>query len=179
MKEIKAKLIFQGQYIQLLMRGKWEFIRRHNCSGIVIIIAVTDDQKILFVEQHRPPLNKSTIELPAGLAGDESKHKGENLVKAAKRELLEETGYSAKRVVPLMSGPVSGGSSADIVSLMRAFGLQKKNKGGGDGTEFIKVHEVPLAKVDAWLRRMEQKGFLIEPKIYAGLYFVNKYNENS
>ena len=64
---------------------------------MVAIIAVTDEDKLLLVEQHRPPVNQTVLELPAGLVGDLSDHPMEDLEQAAQRELLEETGYRAKR----------------------------------------------------------------------------------
>ena len=76
-----------------------------------------------------------------------------------------------------MDGPVSSGCTADIVSIMRATQIRKVGKGGGDETESIRVHKVPLAKVDRWLTRKQQKGVLVDPKIYAGLYWLKKYNK--
>ena len=52
---------------------------------------------MLLVEQHRPPVNQTVLELPAGLVGDLSNQPLENLEQAAKRELLEETGYHAAK----------------------------------------------------------------------------------
>jgi len=99
------------------------------------------------------------------------------LIKAAKRELLEETGYQAKRMIKLIDGPVSGGSSSDIITIVQASDIKKVAKGGGDEYESIHIHEVPLHKTDQWLIHMRKKGCLIEPKIYAGLYFLKNYNK--
>ena len=92
---------------------------------------------------------------------------------------MEETGYKATRFLPLLHGPVSAGLTSDMVDMVLATGLTKVGKAAGDGTECIKLHEIPLTQVDLWLTRMKQKGCLIEPKIYAGLYFLSKYNKNS
>jgi ADP-ribose pyrophosphatase len=173
----KAKIIHRGKFITYLKKGRYEYIERQNCSGIIIIVAVNDEGKLIFVEQFRPPVNSQTIEFPAGLVGDDEK-KGESYKTAAKRELLEETGYKAKKVVKLMSGPVSGGSASDLITMVQAIDIKKVASGGGDDTEDIIIHEVPLIEVLSWLKSMEKKGCLVEPKIYAGLFFLNTYNKN-
>ncbi len=173
----KSHVIYEGRFLRFIKKDNWEFIERNNCSAIVIIIAMTNENKVLFVEQFRPPVGKQVIEFPAGLINDEFASEQESIIEGAKRELLEETGYAAKRLKKLISGPVSGGSSTDIVTMIMAFDLQKKGQGGGVSDEGIIVHEVSLSKVDRWLKSMERKGRLIEPKVYSGLYFLHKYNE--
>src|SRR3989338_9769557 len=137
---------------------------------------MTADKRVVFVEQFRPPVKKRVVEFPAGLINDLKHISRETLLNGARRELLEETGYRAKRIKKLMTGPVSGGSSSDLVTVVLAADLKKVSEGGGDELEDIIVHEVVLSKVDAWLSQMKRKGKLVEPKIYAGLYFLNKYN---
>jgi len=178
-KRARKVTIGEGNFIRFVRKGEWEYAERNNCSGIVIIIAMTDKDNVLFVEQYRPPVGKKVIEFPAGLMNDFQVKKRESLSASAKRELFEETGYKAKKIVTLLKGPVSSGASSDIVTIVRAFDLQKAGKGGGDHLESIIVHEVALKKVDAWLKKMERKGLLIEPKIYTGLYFLKNYNGNS
>ncbi len=158
----------------MIREGRWEYVERNNCRGIVIILAMTDDDKIILVEQYRQPVHKKVIEFPAGLINDDPKHKNESLITAAKRELLEETGYKAQRIVKLLTGPVSSGFSADLVTLVRAYGLTKISDGGGDHTEAIRVHEVPLRDAEQWIKKMSIRGYLIEPKVYTGLFFLAK-----
>ncbi len=173
-KKPRPVVLAEGDFLRLVREGKWEYIERNNCRGIVIILAMTDDEKIILVEQYRQPVHKMVIEFPAGLICDDPKHKNESIVTAAKRELLEETGYKAQKIVRLLTGPVSSGSSADLVTMMRAYGLTKMSAGGGDHTEAIRVHEVPLRQVEQWLKRMSRRGYLIEPKVYTGLFFLTK-----
>ena len=178
-KNTKHRVIHEGRFLKFLKAGDWEYVRRHNCTGIVIIVPVTDDGCLLFVEQYRPPVRKNVIEFPAGLVNDRGDTKKESVLTAAKRELLEETGYKASQIKRILKGPVSGGSSADLVEMFVASGLKKVHDGGGDEFEHIQVHKVRIKFAQTWLLKMQNKGRLIEPKIYAGLYFVNSYNNKS
>lgn len=165
-------MLGQGKFMRLVREGNWEFMERRGCDGVVIILPMTDDGRVIFVEQYRAPVGKYVIEFPAGLISDRKGLKGESIAQAAKRELLEETGYSAKRITKVLVGPASGGSSADIITMVRAHGLKKIGEGGGDHSELIRVHTVALSRVLPWLKKMERKDRLIEPKIYAGLFFL-------
>jgi len=60
------------------------------------------------------------------------------------------------------------------VTLFRAWGLSRAGKGGGVDHEDIVVHEIPLAEVTAWLEAKAKTGVLIDPKVYAGLFFVTQ-----
>ena len=173
-KKSRRTILHEGDFLRMVREGDWEYIERTNCRGIVIILAMTDDQKIILVEQYRQPVHKNVIEFPAGLICDDQKHANESLTTAAKRELLEETGYKARKIVKLLTGPVSSGSSADLVTLFRAYGLTKISAGGGDHTEAIRVHEVPLRQAEQWLQKMSRRSYLIEPKVYTGLFFLTK-----
>lgn len=175
-KDKQKKILAGGSYLRMVEKNGWEFFERVNCNGLVVIVAITPAGNIIFTEQLRVPQGRNVIEFPAGLANDLKPAQNESLQTAAKRELLEETGYVAKRWVKLTQGPTSSGSSTEVITLFLARGLQKVGAGGGDHTESIIVHEVPLAKVDGWLAQKQRTGRLIDPKIYAGLYFLQKYN---
>ena len=101
------------------------------------------------------------------------------MLDAARRELLEETGYEAQHVVELAAGPTSAGLSAERVTIVHATGLRKRSAGGGTAAEAIRVHEVPLAEVDRWLAQRVAQGVLIDVKIYVGLYLVSKARDRS
>jgi len=164
--------LHKGKHLNLVRRGNWEFAQRSNISGIVGIVAVTDDGKLILVEQYRPPVDKRVIELPAGIAGDLEEAKGESLADAARRELIEETGYAAVEMKQIAHGPMSAGLSDEIITMFLATGLTKQTDGGGDASEDIVVHLVPLDDIDAWLASQEQQGKLIDVKIFSGLRFV-------
>jgi ADP-ribose pyrophosphatase len=166
--------LYEGKYKRLVRQGNWEFTERVNCSGVVVVLALTKDKKVLLIEQRRIPVGKNVIEFPAGLVNDDSNSKNETLEDAARRELLEETGYEAKTIRFCIQGPASQASSADILTIFTARGLRKISPALGDGTESITVHEVPLRQADRWLKNKEKQGCLVDPKIYAGLYLLKK-----
>ncbi len=168
----KPVVIKEGKFMRLIREGGWEYVQRSNCTGIVVVAAMTSDQKVVLLKQYRPPVKKFCIELVAGLVNDQGKKIKESMATAAKRELFEEAGYRAKTMTKILTGPVSPGSSADCMTLFMAEGLTKKGDGGGDHTEDIEVCEIALDRVDTWLGEMERKGCLVDPKVYTGLYFL-------
>ena len=165
------EILFEGRYLRLIKKGRWEYVERTKVSGIVAILAVTEKRELILVEQFRLPVNRRVIEIPAGLAGDIAGEEDEALAEAAKRELVEETGYEAQVMEYLTDGPPSAGLSTEVVTFFRARGLRKISDGGGDGSENIKVHLVPLAELKRWIATKRQEGCLVDYKIYAALYF--------
>ncbi len=169
---VGKQTILEGKFIKVVSDNGWEYVARNNCDGVVVIAASTMDGKILFTEQYRKPVGCLVIELPAGLVGDTRDFKGEVIAAAAKRELLEETGYAADRIMPLIKGPASAGLSSEIITFVKAEGLKKMSEGGGDDSEDIKVHEIELSKAHDWLQLKQKEGLLVDPKVYAGLFFL-------
>ena len=163
-----------GKFLALIQEGHWEYVNRVNATGAALILAVTAEQKILLVEQYRIPVHARTIELPAGIIGDEPGRTNESQAEAARRELLEETGYAAERVERLTSGPGCSGLTSERATMFRASGLSRAGKGGGVAHEDIVVHEIPLGEVVAWLETKASTGVLIDPKVYAGLFFATQ-----
>jgi ADP-ribose pyrophosphatase len=166
----KPELLCEGHYIDLMVRDTWEYTARKNITGIVGIVPLTDDGKIVLCEQYRPPVNKNVIELPAGLVGDEG-DKDESLATAAERELLEETGYEAGEMKFLFEGATSPGVTDEILTIFMATNLKKTGDGGGVGSEDITVHEVPIDGLVEWLDEQKAAGKLVDMKIYSVLHF--------
>jgi ADP-ribose pyrophosphatase len=164
--------LYEGRWLSLRKRGRWEYAERTNPAGAVIIIAITADNKLLFVEQYRVPLQQRTIEMPAGLVGDIAGQADESALLAAQRELEEETGYRCGRVEFIHRGPSSSGMSTEMIAFVRAYDLEKVGAGGGDASENIVVHEVPRHNAGAWLFARANEGYSIDPKLFAGLWFI-------
>jgi ADP-ribose pyrophosphatase len=164
--------LYSGKWLTLKKRGRWEYAERNNPGGAVIILAVTPDDKVVFVEQYRVSILANTIEMPAGLVGDIAGAEDEDVLIAAKRELEEETGYSCGRIEFVHDGPSSAGMSTEMIAFARAWDLVRVGKGGGDETENIIVHEVPRAEAGKWLFDRAKEGFSIDAKLFAGLWFI-------
>ncbi len=169
---MKKEVLASGKYLSLVTLDGYEMVERINCTGVVVILPITDDGRIIFVEQFRPPIQKKSIELPAGLVSDMDSSKGESMVAAAQRELEEETGYRAAVLEEIGVWPTTSGMSSETVTVFRARGLSRIGDGGGDESENITVHSVPLREVKGWLKNKSDAGYAIDPKIYAGLYWV-------
>jgi ADP-ribose pyrophosphatase len=158
----------------MLKRGRWEFAQRTRASAVVGIVATTSEEELILVEQFRVPLNTNVIELPAGLVGDEVGAENEDLLCAAKRELDEETGYSGGVWSFLSRGPSSSGLTDELISLVEARGVVKRGPGGGVAGENITIHVVKIADLPSWLRTRESSGQLVDPKVYAALWFATQ-----
>jgi ADP-ribose pyrophosphatase len=167
-----VQTLYGGRWLSLRQRGRWEYVERTNPAGAVIIVAVTPDDRVLFVEQYRVPIRQFTIEMPAGLVGDLAGEEDEGALLAAQRELEEETGWRCARVAFIHAGPSSSGMSTEQVTFVRALDLVKVGPGGGDETENIVVHEIPRAEAGAWLFARAADGYSIDPKLFAGLWFL-------
>ena len=170
--------VYEGKWLRMKMCGHWEYAERTNEGGLaVIIIAVTPANDLLFVEQFRVPINANAIEMPAGLVGDV--HSDESLELAAERELLEETGWQAGNIEILMIGPTSSGMSNERVAFARATNLTRINAGGGDASESIIVHEVPVADAPRWLTQKMAEGYAVDAKLWAGLWLLERNPDGS
>ncbi len=169
MSDDSTETLYSGRYLSLKRTGGWEFAaRRHPL--VVVLIAWTRDAELLLVEQFRPPIDCRAIELPAGLVGDREGEEGEDPLIAAGRELEEETGYRAGKLVPVMTCPTSAGMSNEQVLFVRALDLEQTGPGGGDASEDITVHHIAARSVDSWLNHQAAQGRAIDPKIHTGLY---------
>ncbi len=170
------EILHEGKYRRFVRKDGWEFVERLQPGGIVVIIAVTDDDKVVLIEQPRIPIGKRIIEFPAGLVNDHASNRHESMEETARRELIEETGYRAKTMTRITEGPASSATTSDILTVFFAQGLTKEGPGGGDETEEITVHEVPLGRVHEWLAEQRNAGRMVDLKIYAGLYYLKHQN---
>lgn len=145
-KTLTTEKIFAGRVIRLQVEevelpngqlSKREIVKH---PGAVAILALTDNGKIVMVEQYRKALEKTIIEIPAGkLEGDEDP------LQCAKRELEEETGYGCEEMTWLLSFYTSPGFADEIVHLYVAKGLHLiENAASLDEDEFVNLKEVTV-----------------------------------
>lgn len=149
-KTTKTESIFQGKVISLQVddvllpdgnEAKRELIKH---PGAVCVIAITDEKKIILVEQYRKALERPLVEVPAGKleAGEEPSY-------CAERELEEETGYRPGSITHIQSFYTSPGFADELVHVFLAEGL-KKVEGGlvADEDEFVELMEVTLSEAE-------------------------------
>ncbi len=182
MRVLDKKTLWEGKFLKSVLihyqdrsggAGRiWEAVERVGCDGVVAIVPFTADEMVILIRQFRPPVNGYVIELPAGLCDP-----GEKLESAARRELLEETGYSAEKLTFLTEGPLSSGLSSEMLSAFVATGLIHVGVGERDETEDIEVLIVPLAGVVSELALRQKAGDLIDMKIYGLIELAKRSRE--
>lgn len=170
-KTIQSNEIYDGKIIKLLVddvelpngkTAKREIVKH---PGAVAIIPITDDNKILFVEQYRKPLERSLIEIPAGKL-----EPGEKPETTAIRELEEETGFTTSKesLKFVDSFYTSPGFADEIIHIYLTNDLQKLDVTVlGDEDEFVELLELSL---DEALEYMKTQKINDAKTNYAVLY---------
>ena len=157
-----VETVWSGRFLEVKKDGRGEYVSRTRGISAAVILAI-DREDVILVEQYRVPLGARCLELPAGLVGDEEQ--GEEAGKAAIRELEEETGYRAERIVDLGRFHSSPGMSSEGFTLLRAEGLERTGEGGGVAGEDIIVHRVKLGELPAFVERKRSEGVAIDVKL--------------
>ena len=164
------KLAWTGKYLAVVVDGRWEYVKRTRDISAAVILATTDAGEVVLIEQHRVPLGRRCIELPAGLVGDDLP--GEDPATSAARELEEETGFSADHWETLGEFASSPGMVGETFRLFRATGLRKTGPGGGVEQEDIVTHVVKLADVPSFIAMKRAAGCAIDVKLLAVLPYA-------
>lgn len=156
---MKKKKVFDGKILGLSVydvsiqgrKVKREMIEHR---GAAAMLGFDEDGKILLVKQHRFP-HGYVLEIPAGTL-----EKGEKPILCAHRELIEETGYKAKKMTHLISYYPSIGYNTEIIHCYVASGLKKIGDLTPDNDEFITLVRMDLIK----LIKMITTGKIIDSK---------------
>ena len=145
---VESKYVFKNKWVKLredrclLPNGKVIDYYVFEASDGVVIFPLTKDKKVVLVEQYRHVIKGNSLELPAGIT-----NKREKPIDAAKRELLEETGYAASEFISLgyiLTNPSKLNSMAHIYLALNAYRSQDKKL---DHAEDIDVKLFDLNKV--------------------------------
>lgn len=168
----EEEVIGEGKWLRLRKVGKWEWVQRVNTTGVCGLYAFTDANEVVLVEQPRPPLGGARVlEIPAGLVGDIVGQEDEANELAAQRELIEETGYESAALRHIVEAPSCPGITEETITLYVARKLKKVGPGGGDESEDIEVHLVPMDEFNAFIAERIKQGTWIDPKVFAVPYF--------
>src|SRR5829696_7603175 len=129
-------------------------------GGFAAVVPVTGGGDVVLVRQWRQPLAAFTLELPSGrVDADEAPER------AARRELVEETGYRAEELEHLVSVHTSTGRSTEVCHLFRCAALRDERGPRPEPTEFIRVVELPLGKA----LQMVSEGVIADAATVLGL----------
>lgn len=152
-KTIQTEMKFKGRIITLQVddvqlpngkTGKREIVKH---PGAVAVIAITEDKKIILVEQYRKALERSIIEIPAGKI-----EPNEAPEITALRELEEETGYTTNKLQYIQSFATSPGFADEIIHLYLAENIVKVDeKADLDEDEFVELMHVSLNEMESMI----------------------------
>ena len=134
-------------------------------QGAVVVIPVLDTGELIFERQFRYPLRKAFLELPAGKIDP-----GEEILNTGKRELLEETGYTARewRYLGVMHPCI--GYSDERIEIFRASGLRNVGAQALDHNEFLEIVEISPNEA----RQAVWDGRITDAKTITALFWLDK-----
>lgn len=172
LKEIKIEgnVAFEGIFLQVqndtvrLPDGKISSREYIKHPGAVVILPLFDDNSVLLERQFRYPLNRVFIEFPAGKI---DKH--EDSLATAKRELQEETGYTASDWTFVCTIHNAIAYSDEYLDIFIARGLQAGIAKLDDG-EFLETFKASLGEVMEWVR----DGKITDVKTIIGAFWLDK-----
>ncbi len=167
--DLPEEVMWEGRFITAKKRGRWEYVGRARGIRAAAIIALDDEpdgtRHVILVSQYRVPLSRFSLEIPAGLVGDDAGAEGEDATAAAARELEEETGYRAARMEVLGEFYSSPGMVSEAFTLLKATGLERVSQGGGTEGENIIVHRVALKALSRVVAEWRRAGHAVDVRI--------------
>jgi ADP-ribose pyrophosphatase len=168
---IEKQVLYQGDRVRLEVHHLMaEGVRLRKevvvHPGAVVIIPVLEDGKVLLIRNRRYALNQVLIELPAGTL-----EKGEDPINCAGRELLEETGYLARRLKAIAAFYTSPGILTEKMYTFLAYDLQKRQQELDLG-EDIQLLPTPLDEAIEMIR----SGQIQDGKTIAALMMYERFH---
>ncbi len=167
---VSSKLVYDGKLLKVRSdsvrlpdgtTAEREFIEH---PGAVAVIALTDAGELVMERQYRYPLGRDMIEIPAGKIDP-----GEDPLATARRELMEETGYTAAQWRHMATIHIAIAYSNERIEIYLAKGLRQEGA-KLDDEEFLEVFTLPLATALAWVRG----GKITDSKTVSGLFWAEK-----
>ena len=168
---LDSRLAFEGVFLRLYVDrvksadghvGTREYLRH---PGAVMIIPLLDAEHVLLERQFRYPLGRAIVEFPAGKIDA-----GEPPFECARRELLEETGYTARRWSYLGGLHNAIAYSDEKIEIYLAEDLERNGSGALDAGETLEVFEAPWRQLLEWVR----DGSVTDVKTMVGAFWLEK-----
>ncbi len=168
---VSKKTVWRGRAVNFdvdtvrLPNGKLATREYMSHPGAVGVVPFLDEDTVVLVRQYRHPVGEVTLELPAGKLDPR-----ESILSCIKRELAEETGYTASRIKPLIQYWPTPAFADEVLHLFVATGL-KAGRMNADDDEFIETVIMPFKKAVELVRR----GKIRDSKTVIGLLACASY----
>jgi ADP-ribose pyrophosphatase len=146
-KRINRRIVYEGKIFTLAedtirfpngKEAKWDVLLH---SGATAVVPIDTDGTIILVEQYRCIEDGGVLEIPAGRL-----EKGEDPIICASRELEEETGYKAKKLIPVCEIYTAVGFSDEVIQIYAAVGLER-GKQNLDEDEYVEVKRFSIQEI--------------------------------
>jgi ADP-ribose pyrophosphatase len=147
--------------------GELEMVRHPGASAVVPFLddSRDSDPRIILIRQYRYAANGFVHEIPAGRLDN-----GESPLECAARELREETGYSAKELIPLTTFYTTPGFTDERIHVFAAVGLTE-GESELESDEILDLVHMPISRA----MEMIQAGELVDGKSMIGLFFASRF----
>jgi ADP-ribose pyrophosphatase len=167
-KVTKSEIVFHGKVFDVRV-DEIEYSETGNKSyrqvavhpGGAVVVPVKDDGKIILITQYRYPQNEIVLELPAGKL-----EKGEDPMLCAKRELTEETGYTATDISKIGKIFTTPGFCSEVLYIFLAEGITPGNHAREEGEEDIQLVELTIEEIEEKIK----SGEIVDGKTISGIY---------
>lgn len=169
MKLLDHKVIHSGKVFNTIV-DEIEYDSGHHAvrevaehPGGAVVLPLLGDGRIVFVYQHRYPLDRSLYELPAGKL-----EPNEPPEECARRELEEETGYKASKLEKLTAIFTSPGFCTEKLHIFLARDLRTGKQQLEEGEQGLKLKFIPFREAF----RMVETNEIVDAKTIVGLFFL-------
>ena len=174
-KTLDSKQVYEGKIVNVridsveLVNGKTSFREVVEHAGGVVILAVDENNRAYMVRQFRYPIGRAMLEVPAGKL-----EKGEDPLEGAVRELREETGLTAEKLVYFCGTYPSPGFCDEQLHIYLALGLTQ-GEACPDEDEFLNLEIIDLDELAA----MVMRGELQDGKSINAIFMAREYLKNN
>jgi len=159
-KKLKSKKVLKNDFLDItandyirpdgkLINGFYKIEK----PDAAIIFATDEQNRLIMIRQYRHAVDSIKFELPAGYKEKSDK----NMMQTAKRELLEETGYSAKKIIKLGEAYASAGILTNSIHFFLAKNCKKISEQNLDFSEDIEIHAIEIEKAEKLFKAGEIK----------------------